>query len=94
MRKYVFIMVLALAGMVLAQVIDTVRFAEIDGVKYIGWAQSNNPRVEVCVSKAMWQIIKIDTNGVFNLHVEGKGQGRVAVWNDLSTYATNAPAWK
>ena len=94
MKKYVFMVILAMTSMALAQVIDTVRFAEIDGAKYIGWAQSNNPRVAVCVSNAMWQIIKIDTNGVFNLHVDGKGQGRIAVWNDIETYAADADAWK
>ena len=61
------------------------------GTTYIGEAASNHTNFGV--SNAVWKIVKIDTNGVYNLEVVGN-QGYVGTWSDLSIYATNAASWK
>jgi hypothetical protein len=61
------------------------------GVTYVGEAASNHP--QFAETNAVWKIVKIDTNGVFNLEIGGN-QGYVGAWSDISNYATNTPLWK
>jgi hypothetical protein len=86
---------LLIAGAVCAQeLIPSTRFdtTTTPGVTYIGKAMSNHKKIPISTNSAMWKIIKIDDDGVYNLEVGGL-QGYYGVWADLATY-TNAAFWK
>jgi hypothetical protein len=96
MRKIIAGLFMLAAGAVYAQeLFKSTRFdtTTTSNTTYIAEAVSNHPRTPISTNTAMWKIVKINSDGVFNLSVGGQ-QGYVGVWANLGSYATNSPLWK